>query len=98
MAYNVGVIGCGKIFPRHAEATQEVEGFNLVSVCDIDSKKMLKSIKNVDVLTFDNYKQMVDKGGVNFVVIATPNSQHYEQALYCLQNGCDVLIEKPARS
>ena len=38
---------------------------------------------------------MISAEDVNFIVIATPNSMHVEQAIYALENGCDVLIEKP---
>jgi predicted dehydrogenase len=38
---------------------------------------------------------MINNEDVNFIVIASPNSLHKEQALFSLQNECDVLIEKP---
>ena len=32
---------------------------------------------------------------MNFITICTPNSLHYEHALYSINNGKNVLIEKP---
>ena len=32
---------------------------------------------------------------MNFVVIATPNAYHYEQAVASLQMDYDILVEKP---
>jgi predicted dehydrogenase len=37
-------------------------------------------------------KEIVD---MDLVVVATPNSLHVEQAIYCLENNMDVLVEKP---
>ena len=38
---------------------------------------------------------MLSNEQLDFITIATPNSLHVEQALYCLEKQCDVLIEKP---
>ena len=40
-------------------------------------------------------KEMSRDPSVNFIVIASPNYFHYEQAIDALRNNCDVLIEKP---
>jgi len=96
MLNKVGIIGCGKIFPRHIEAINENDDYELISICDIDVKSLRVAEDLVSVPSFSDYKEMIDRCDLNFIVIATPNYQHCEQAIYCLQNGCDVLIEKPA--
>jgi predicted dehydrogenase len=96
MKNRVGIIGCGKIFPRHIEAINENSEYQLVSICDIDHDILKAQANSIGVTGYCDYKEMIDENDLNFIVIATPNHQHYEQALYCLQNGCDVLIEKPA--
>jgi predicted dehydrogenase len=92
----VGIVGCGKIFIRHYEAIQANDGYELVSICDTDEAVLQKRHSECGANTFINYKEMIDKKDINFVVIATPNSDHFEQAKYAIMNGCDVLIEKPA--
>jgi len=92
----VGIIGCGMIFPRHYESIQLNNDFSLISICDIDVKKLASISNEHSVSTYVNYKNMLKYEDLNFVVIATPNAQHFSQASYCLQKGCDVLIEKPA--
>jgi predicted dehydrogenase len=93
--YKVGIIGCGAILPRHIESIEANKNFNLVSLCDIQESLVKGISKKLNVQHFTDFKQMVDSGILDFVTIATPNSLHIEQALYCLENGCDVLIEKP---
>jgi UDP-N-acetyl-2-amino-2-deoxyglucuronate dehydrogenase len=92
----VGIIGCGKIFPRHLEAIQGNPDYELVGVCDVDKELVEKRHIETGAKAFVDYRQMIDSGEVNFVVVATPNSQHFEQAKYALMNRCDALIEKPA--
>ena len=92
MKNNVGIIGCGKIFNRHVEAINNNDAFILKSVCDINSNIPIPS----GVAYYSDYKNMIQNENINFITIATPNSLHYEQSIYSLRNGCDVLIEKPA--
>jgi len=95
MKYKVGIIGCGAILPRHLEAIKSNPDFKLVALCDIQSELVKNLAKKYKTKSYTDYKEMVDDGGVNFIVIATPNSLHYEQSLYSLKNKCDILVEKP---
>jgi predicted dehydrogenase len=93
--YKVGIVGCGAILPRHLESIEANDNFELVAICDIQ-EDLVKSIgKKLKVKSFTNFKELIDSGITNFVTVSTPNSQHISQAIYALENGCDVLIEKP---
>jgi len=94
--YRVGIIGCGMILARHIESINKNENFSLVSLCDIDETKFSDSFGITKEHFYLDYKKMIKKEKINFVVIATPNDLHYEQSIFALNNGCDVLVEKPA--
>jgi len=91
----VGIIGCGAILPRHIESILNNPKFELVAVCDIQENIVKEIGKKYKLKYFTNYKEMVNSKLVNFITIATPNSLHLEQAIFSLENNCDVLIEKP---
>lgn len=96
--YKVGIIGCGGIFPRHLEAIRtNSDYYELVSICDIDPKKVNIHSQELNVPGFTSHNEMLDKmkNKMNFVVIATPNSYHFEQAIDALNAKKDILIEKP---
>lgn len=94
--YNVGVIGCGAIFPRHLESINlNKDSFTLQCVCDIDQGVVKNYSKKLNVPYYVDYKLMIREQTPNFVSILTPNSLHVEMAIFALQNGCDVLVEKP---
>jgi UDP-N-acetyl-2-amino-2-deoxyglucuronate dehydrogenase len=94
----VGIIGCGMIFDRHVEAINaNRELFELVAICDIDSKKVSLRAKEFDVPGYEDYRDMLlkMKGKMDMVSICTPNSLHFGQAKDALASGYDILVEKP---
>ena len=93
--YKVGIIGCGAIFPRHIESINKNDNFDIVSICDIQEEVGLEISKKYGVDFFKDFKKMVELQNLNFVTIATPNSLHYDQSIFCLKNNCDILVEKP---
>jgi len=66
-------------------------------LCDIDKRKTDIRSKEYGVQGFTDYKEMLKKmkGKMNLVVIATPNSLHYDMAMDSLKAGMNILIEKP---
>ena len=82
--------------PRHIEAIEANHNFELSSLCDIQTSLINSLSSRYKVSSHTDYQKMIQNEDVNFVVIATPNSLHKEQAIYALKNKCDVLIEKPA--
>jgi predicted dehydrogenase len=94
--YRVGVIGCGAIFERHVESIENNDNFVLSAVCDTNKRRLIFLSDSCRVPGYKSYKKMIQEEDLNFIIIATPNSLHYEQALHCLKNKCDILLEKPA--
>lgn len=96
--YKVGIIGCGVIFDRHMQAiTANPDDYELIALCDIDTKKIDIRAKEYGVPGYTDYKRMLtdQKGRMNFVVIATPNSLHYDMASDAMRAGYNILVEKP---
>lgn len=58
------------------------------------SDASLDSIKG-DYIKTNNYKSLLLQKDIKGVIIATPNSTHFELASEFLNKGIDVLIEKP---
>ena len=44
---------------------------------------------------FTDYRQMIDQGNLDAVVVAAPDDLHYEMVMYALDAGLHVLCEKP---
>jgi len=91
----VGIIGCGSIMPKHVAAISKDRNYSLTALCDVQNDVLKNSCEKYNVAGYNDYEKMIKSGDVDFISIATPNSQHTDQAIFALENGCDVLIEKP---
>lgn len=69
----------------------------LGALCDIDPEKeaMCKE-KYPETPFFKDWKDMVASGTVDAVITTVPHYLHHEIAIYCLEHGMNVLVEKPA--
>lgn len=94
---NVGLLGFGKsgrVF--HAPIFTSVEGFNLSKIFTrSDDKKELAASFYPDALIVDTVEAIIDDPNIDLIVIALPNTTHYEMAERALIAGKHVVVEKP---
>lgn len=93
------LIGCGRIAVNHIKAVVE-NNIDMVAACDIKFEKIDQLVEktkyNKDFKKYSDYKKMIDENlDLDFVSIATESGIHAEIALYCIENGINVIIEKP---
>ncbi len=91
------LIGCGRISAKHIEAAKS-NNLRIVAVCDILPKKTAEAEEKFclsGVKKYTDYKEMVLKEKPQLVAVATESGFHAEIALFCIKNGCNVIIEKP---
>lgn len=69
----------------------------LGALCDDDpAKEAMCKEKYPEVPFYKDWKEMVASGDVDAVVTTVPHYLHTEMAIYCLEHGMHVLVEKPA--
>ena len=91
----IGIIGLGTISKYYLEGLKKSPVLQLVSVCDVLEEAPSK--RYFEEYTFyKDYKEMIDKEDLDYVIISTPPATHYSLAMYALENGVSVIIEKPA--
>lgn len=95
------LIGCGRISTNHIKAAVR-NNFEITAVCDILSEKMEEVLaKNglegdTYIERFSDYKEMIARhSDIQLISIATESGLHAEIALYCIDKGINVIIEKP---
>lgn len=94
------LIGCGRIATNHIKAAMN-NGLEFVAVCDVLPAAMeeLLTKHNIEndktIKRYTDYKKMITENDIELISIATDSGVHAEIALYCINNGINVIIEKP---
>lgn len=95
------LIGCGRIATNHVKAVLN-NGLEFVAACDIvpDNIELLLSKHELEgdstISRYTDYKRMIEEHPeLELVAIATSSGIHAEIALYCIDHGINVIIEKP---
>lgn len=95
------LIGCGRIAINHIKAVINNQ-LELVAVCDVLPNKMEELLskqglaENKDILRYTDYRQMIEEHPeIQLISIATESGSHAEIALYCIDHGINLIIEKP---
>lgn len=96
------LIGCGRISTNHIKAAvNNSSKLELSAVCDIVPERMQQllekhGLENDDsIKRYTDYKVMIEEIAPELVSIATESGSHAEIALYCIDKGINVIIEKP---
>ena len=69
--YRVALVGCGRISKNHFEAIGEIDGLELVGVCDTDPERAAKAGADWDVPDFTSYEKMLKDTKADVITIAT---------------------------
>jgi predicted dehydrogenase len=93
----VGLNGKGK---DHVTAFRGIPGVRVVALCDVDRAVLEQNAEAARALgeqpkTFESYRDLLAQPDIDVVSIVTPNHQHTLQAIWALQAGKDVFLEKP---
>lgn len=95
------LIGCGRIATNHVKAVVN-NGLEFVAACDlipenIEGLLAKHGLENeASIARYTDYKQMLEEHPeIELVAIATDSGVHAEIALYCIDQGFNVIVEKP---
>jgi predicted dehydrogenase len=88
----VGVIGAGSLGQHHARNYAAIPGVKLTCIADVNEKAKEIADK-YGAEFFTDYTKILDK--VDAVSIVVPTTFHYKVAKFFLENGINVLLEKP---
>ena len=94
------LIGCGRIAANHVKAVLGT-GLEFTAVCDILPEQMENLLqkhgldRDETIKRYTDYKQMIAENQIELIGIATESGSHAEIALYCIDHGINLIIEKP---
>jgi predicted dehydrogenase len=97
----VGIIGCGIRGKQHARELAKLADCEIACVCDPDPTRAdelaaaLVESKRARPKTVQDLRVLLDDKSIDAVFVATPNHWHVLAAIWAMQAGKDVYVEKP---
>lgn len=92
------IIGCGRISPNHIAAyNNNIDDLQLCALCDLDVSLMesMDDKYDLNVTHYTDYKELILNEKPDLIAIATSSGEHAKIALFAIENGCNLIIEKP---
>lgn len=93
------IIGLGAISETHIAAIKHVGFSEICAVCDLKQERVdaaIEKIGTANVKGYNDYKEMIDTEKPDVVHVCTPHYLHRDMAVYAMEKGCHVYLEKPA--
>src|SRR3954466_6191052 len=96
----VAVIGFHGRGGDHISGFSNRKGVRLTALCDVDSMGLDGAVKRmqekgIKIEPYKDVRKLLESKGIDAVSIATPNHWHSLMAIWAMQAGKDVYVEKP---
>jgi predicted dehydrogenase len=79
----------------HAVSVQKCANAELVALCDIKEDRAKAKAAEFGCNWYSDYKEMLKKEDVDVVHLCLPHFLHAPVAIYCMEQGKNVMTEKP---
>jgi predicted dehydrogenase/sugar phosphate isomerase/epimerase len=92
------IVGCGVIAIMHAKVMKEMEDCQLIAVADSNIEKASRFAKDYGVKgcnAYSSLEELCQKEMIDVLHICTPHYLHVPMAVYGLEHGLSVFMEKP---
>ena len=94
----LGITGLGRgLFIAHAN--QSLQAFEIIALCDTDPARIgrARAVPGLEqAAAYSDYEEMLDRSGIEAVLVASPMNLHAGQSIAALQRGIHVLSEVTA--
>ncbi len=93
---NVGLVGCGGRGTELLQMFHKIDGVNIAGLCDPDRQRIAALKKTYgNAKTWVDMRGMFDDEDIDAVIVATCNHWHALAAIWAMERGKDVYVEKP---
>jgi len=93
---NLGFISCGGRAGGLMGQFDRIDGVNIAGLCDVDEKRLGAAKRRYPKAQgWTDLRDLISAPGIDAVVIATCNHWHCLAAIWAMEAGKDVYVEKP---
>jgi hypothetical protein len=92
---NIGAIGAGG---KGFSDLRGCDGENIVALCDVDDTRAARTYTTFEkAKKYKDFRKMLDaeRGSLDAVIVATPDHMHGMAAMWAMQRGLHVYVQKP---
>lgn len=91
---NVASIGAGGKGGSDIEKCGHTE--NVVALCDADWNRAAGTFRKFEnAARYKDFREMLDRENIDACTISTPDHMHAMQAMWCMERGIHVYVQKP---
>lgn len=95
MTLRFGLIGCGRVAPRHAQSLLQLQETDLVAVADVKPARADHFAHEYGATPHHSHTDLLARNDIDAVSICVPSGLHAQVAIDAMQAGKHVLVEKP---
>ena len=95
MRKTVAVVGCGGMGFKHALNCRDIDGVQLISVCDVDSEKGTELSKRTGATFYQDFDKMIAMEKLDALIITTPPIYRKEFIQKAVGKNINIFVEKP---
>jgi UDP-N-acetyl-2-amino-2-deoxyglucuronate dehydrogenase len=88
-----GIVGCGAIFPVHAEALAQIDDAELTAVYDVVRERACEGGERFGCFAANSLDELFER--CEAVIVCTPSGYHSHVGIKAANAGKHVLVEKP---
>jgi UDP-N-acetylglucosamine 3-dehydrogenase len=96
----VAIVGAGSMGANHIRVLRDFsdEQVTLAGVAEPHQPTLERAVRRFSVAGFSDYRQLIEETHPDLVAVVVPTHLHYEVAAFALEEGVNVLVEKPITS
>lgn len=91
----IGFIGSGGNANGHMNRLSEMEGANVVAICDIVPEKAQNAAEKHDAEPYTEHRKMLERDDLDAIYLSLPVFVHGQPELDVIERGLPFFVEKP---
>ena len=95
MTVKFGLIGCGRVAPRHAQSLVQLAAAELVAVADVKPNRADHFSDKYGAEATYGHLEILERQDIDAVTVCVPSGHHAQVTIDALRAGKHVLVEKP---
>ncbi|HEX2035595.1 MAG TPA: Gfo/Idh/MocA family oxidoreductase [Chloroflexota bacterium] len=92
---HLGFIGCGGNARGHMRRLGQLEGVQIVAVCDVQPALAEQAASQTGGQPYTDFRRLLDHGGLDAVYLSIPVFAHGDPEMAAVERGLPMFVEKP---